>query len=43
MKTLCFILSAGLRADNLLDERYLESETDRGPGRVLTASLAAKF
>jgi iron complex outermembrane receptor protein len=36
-------LEAGLQADNLLDERYLESETDRGPGRVLTVSLAAKF
>lgn len=36
-------ITASLAVDNILDERYLESETDQAPGRTITAALNVKF
>ncbi|HOW90430.1 MAG TPA: TonB-dependent receptor, partial [Elusimicrobiales bacterium] len=36
-------ISARIRADNVLDERYTESLTDMAPGRTVTATLEAEF
>lgn len=36
-------VTASLAVDNILDERYLESETDQAPGRTITAALNVKF